>query len=125
MMGALAMHGADAFSWDEYTFWLRQSQSGRTGPQLMQAIYDRPVSRVNYPSSLLNDEFVAKLYDVAFGVVASQAAVLYWSQELNLGRRTKGDVIYEVLTAVLGGHRCPINSIPSTLQRGAGHPQGD
>jgi hypothetical protein len=103
MLGALAMHGADAFSWDEYTFWLQQSQSGRTGSQLMQDIYNRQASRVNYPLSLLNDAFVAKLYDVAFGVVANQAALLYWSEELNQGRKTKGQVIYEVLTNALGG----------------------
>jgi hypothetical protein len=102
MMGAMAMHGADAFSWDEYTFWLQSASAGTSGPQLMQAIYDRPVSRGNYPSFLLNDEFITKLYDVAFGVVANQAAVLYWSQQLNLGS-TKGQVIYDVLTAVLGG----------------------
>ncbi|TAG83983.1 MAG: hypothetical protein EAZ21_01245, partial [Betaproteobacteria bacterium] len=58
MIGALAMHSADAFSWDEYNFWRSRGSSGDSGPQVLQLIYKRPASSANFPSFLLSDEIV-------------------------------------------------------------------
>jgi hypothetical protein len=101
MMGAFAMHGADAFSWDEYAYWLQTSAAGVSGPQLMQAIYERPASRVNFPSHLLNREFITTLYEVALGVAPSNVVLSFWLQQLTT--QSKGQVIYDVITVALSG----------------------
>jgi hypothetical protein len=110
MIGALAMHSADAFSWDEYTFWRSRGASGDSGPLLLQSIYQRPASRANFPFFLLSDEIVTKLYETLLGVTSPPSAgVLFWTNRLNTLRTSnppnpypEGQLILDFATAALG-----------------------
>jgi len=110
MIGALAMHSADAFSWDEYYFWRSRGASGDSGPLLLQSIYQRPASRANFPSYLLSDEIVTKLYETLLGVTSPPSAgVLFWANQLNTYRTSnppnpypEGQLILDFANAALG-----------------------
>lgn len=110
MLGSLAMHGADAFSWDEYAYWV-QSGSLATGgaAQILQWIYARPTSRTNYPSYLLEEEFVSTLYRMLFDVSPPPVAALqYWSSRLITYKHTppvnpypEGQLILDLATTAM------------------------
>lgn len=110
MIGALAMHGADAFSWDEYDFWRSRGASGDSGQLMLQSIYQRPASRANFPSFFLSDEIVTKLYETLLGVTSPPSAgVLFWANRLNTYRTSnppnpypEGQLILDFANAALG-----------------------
>ncbi len=103
MIGSYAMHGADAFSWDEYVFWRSRLQQGTAAAVVLQNIYDRPVSRANFPSYFTNTEFVIQLYNMLLGVAPDSAALPYWVNEANF--KTKGQVILDLANAALSSAR--------------------
>ncbi|TAG79653.1 MAG: hypothetical protein EAZ21_10070, partial [Betaproteobacteria bacterium] len=96
--------------WDEYSFWRSRGASGDTGPQLLQSIYQRPASRANFPSFLLSDQIVTKLYETLLGVTSPPSAgVLFWANRLNTLRTSnppnpypEGQLILDFATAALG-----------------------
>lgn len=85
LVGSLAIHGADAMTWSEYAFWSSTYLSTQTNASatVLQGIYDRPSSRTNFPSFLLNDEIVTRLIQNLYDPSPTEAAVLFWSSRLN------------------------------------------
>ncbi len=113
MMGSLAIHGADAMTWGEYSFWMAQHESlqSNRAATVLQSIYDRPSSRANFPSFFLNSEIATKLIENIYSNTPSDAAVLFWTSRLNayssdpqisLRPLAKGRLIYDMVTNALG-----------------------
>lgn len=117
MLGSLAIHGADRFSWDEYAFLTQQAAAiSSDDARTLQLIYSAPASRANYPSYFLDDEIVSTLYRMLFDVSPPPAAaLLYWSNQLRNYRLApdssqfpEGKLILELTNAAIGSSSDPI-----------------
>lgn len=112
LIGSFAIHGADAMTWTEYSFWVDAYNSLQSNAAVivLQDIYDRPSSRANFPLYLLNDEIVTKLLQNLADTPPSDAAVQFWTARLNtyandpqpsLRSLAKGRVMYDMYGALV------------------------
>lgn len=112
LVGSLAIHGADAMTWTEYSFWVDTYNAllSNAAVTVLQDIYNRPSSRTNFPLYLLNDEIVTRLLQNLADTPPSDAAVQFWTARLNtyandpqpsLQPLAKGRVMYDMYGALL------------------------
>ncbi|MBC3873053.1 DUF4214 domain-containing protein [Undibacterium flavidum] len=91
------------------SYWAKQLEAGKSFQTIAQDMFNVAPARDYYPSTLTNQEIVAKFYQNVLGRPADAQGLAYWTARLNTESTTGtaatkaiavGTVITEMLTAV-------------------------
>ncbi len=90
-------YGKD-FGQDSMTYWISQLDAGKSLEQVAQLLYDSPSAKAIFPSFLLPEEIVTKLYQNAFGRAPDTETLAKWTSELKGGKNV-GTLIVGLIKA--------------------------
>ena len=85
---------------DGLGYWVAQLDAGASFVKIAGDMYAVPAARVIYPSFLTNAEIVTKFYTNVLGRAPDADGLAYWTAQMNT--KTKGQVITDMITAVVG-----------------------